>query len=305
MNDTNMHPTLTLLLALAFAAPLTACSAKSEESSGSAGAKNGQAGSEAPAKDIAATFGDTPSIPSIFEGLDIGMQESAAGGSLPIAIDDYGDDVFIAQAAFTRSGILTELEIDVSKAVEAKLHERWGEPMKITINGEDAGIWLDPATTLRVRATSSISDGHVSLAFSRYEPYRALMGEGASVPFLPEDPLHGKSEDAVKAALGDAVEGSGTALELPLPATEFDSPYASPTLKITLARGEVSRVTWSIPYLSDESRDEILAFVRTKWGEPASSDPAENTYDFVVGPRAIRAFAYDDRQWNFYVTAPG
>jgi hypothetical protein len=293
---------VTLALPLLFAVAGCDKDKKSEADS-----KDAEAKPAVEKKDPATLFtGDKVTLPPVFGKLTLGMKQDdakAAMADLPedgtIKTEEYPDFRFNVDFD-DETKKLTRMYFSMPKADAIKLvTAKWGEPKKGTDLGKEVLWWFNPEANLRVSVADSFSEGESYVEFTHYWPVKQLLGEGKDIAFAKDAPLLGltvadleakypnfikkeseeeakKSQEEIAKLAGEeakALMGKPTAsVDLEYPPTEWDR-YWTPVHLSWSDDGKIERFWFGIGFEPHPpAKDEILAFLESKWGKPTEED---------------------------------
>lgn len=263
---------------------------------------------------------EKPELPGPLATLEFGMAPEEVKKAAPSVGDGYEkaeeyEETYFGYYVPEDSGKLKSARVVVEAEgfdLEKVLTEAWGEPKK----GEDLGkpklYWFNPEK--KVRATISQGFGkEKEVQFEQYLPAKELLGEGKETLGVEDHPLLGATYDDLTthykehlevltqeqaqkqrermekmtgkdlSALGDAVATSN----IDLPPTEFGSQFTR--IHPTFEDGKIARYRVQIDYKPyPEAKDEILGFIKEKWGEPKEEEKyGKKLLVFNKNPRVV------------------
>ena len=288
-------------------------------------------------KEISTLFtGDKVTMPAPFAGITPGMtaeEAKKANPELPedgtIKTEEYPDTWFnvdIDDDTKLVSRVFFNLPKD--KAVAAA-KAAWGEPKEGTDLDRKVSWWFNPEAGLRMSMMDAFSEGETSVEITRYWPLAKLIGEGPEIAFEKDAPLLGltvaeleqkypdyikkeSAEDAAKTQedvaklAGDeakALMGKPSAsVDLEYPPTEWGK-FWTPIQISWDDEGKIERYWFAIDYEPHPAaRDEIMAFLKKKWGEPKEEeDLGDTVYVFSEDPRIEVKDDDISKAWDIYV----
>lgn len=276
-------------------------------------------------KDPATLFiGDKVTLPELLGKLTLGMTQEQAKAAMPELPEDgtlkpeaYEDMRFYVNFDDDTKK-MTRIYFNMPKADAVKLATaKWGEPKKGTDLGKEVLWWFNPEGKLRVSVADSFSEGEASIEFTAYMPVNDLLGaEGKDLAFAKDAPLLGltvadleakyapflkkESEEEAKKSQEDlakfagedvkALMGKPTAsVDLEYPPTEW-AKYWTPIHLSWSDEGKIERFWFGIDFEPHPAaKDELLAFFKTKWGEPTTEkehgDFGDDIFVFSQDPR--------------------
>jgi hypothetical protein len=302
------------VLALPLLIALPACDKKKEEE------KKEEEKPKVEKKEISTLFtGDKVTLPAPFGGLKLGMTLDEGKAAAPGMADD-GDikteeyeDVWFKADFDDDTKKLSRVYFNLPKAEAVKLMTaQWGEPKKATEYDKEMLWWFNPEAELRVSIGDSFTDGEAHVEFTHYQPVAKFLGEGPEIEFQKAAPLLGLTiadldskygawikktteEEAAQrkadiekfaGAEAGAAMGKPTAdVDLEYPPTEWGK-YWTPVHFMWSDDGKINRVWFAIDYEAHpEARDEIMALLKKKWGEPKEEDEyGDKIYVFSEEP---------------------
>ncbi|MEX1363510.1 MAG: hypothetical protein AB1Z98_10310 [Nannocystaceae bacterium] len=325
----------TVALALCLGAT-TGCD-EPEERKAEARANDKNAEKAAPAKDPVALLKatKTPELPGPLATLAFGMTADEAKKAAPSLedgrkfLDEYGGAYFSYYVP-DDTGKLNRASLQIEGADMAKLlTEAWGEPKK----GEDLGkpkfFWFNEAK--KMRATVSQGYGQEDeVQFEAYLPAQELLGDGkATLGFEKADrPLLGATREQFIKSYADVLEtlteeeAEKKLKELEklagndLSALGPDAASSNIDLLPTEYGSELTRV---YPNFADdgtidrfrvgidfepvpEAKEEILALIKAKWGEPTEEEKYGDTIlVFSEDPRVTVKEDTISKKWDVEV----
>lgn len=275
-------------------------------------------------KDPATLFtGDKVTMPPVFGTITLGMtqeQAKAAMASLPEdgTIEDAGYPDFRFYCDFDdKTKKLTRVYFNMPKADAVKLvTAKWGEPKKGTELDKEVLWWFNPEANLRVAVKDAFTDNESHIEFTYYWPVKQLLGEGKEIAFAKDAPLLGltvadleakyptwikkeseeeakENQEQIAKLAGEevkAVMGKPTAsVDLEYPPTEWGA-YWTPVHLSWSDEGKIERYWFGIDFEPHPAaKDEILAFLKAKWGEPTEEK------EFGTAGDPIFVFSQDPR----------
>jgi hypothetical protein len=294
-------------------------------------------------KDPATLFtGDKVTIPPVFGTIKLGMtQEEAkqAMANLPedgtIKTEEY-PDIWFNCGFDDDTKKLTRMYFNMPKADVIKVvTAKWGEPKKGTDLGKEVLWWFNPEANLRVSIADSFSEGESSVEFTSYWPVKQLLGEGKELAFAKDAPLLGltvadleakypnfikkeseeeakKNQEDIAKLAGEeakALMGKPTAsVDLEYPPTEWGR-YWTPVHLSWSDEGKIDRYWFGIDFEPHPpAKDEIMAFLKTKWGEPVEEkefgDSGDPVFVFSQDPRIEVKEDTISNKWDITVEPP-
>lgn len=264
-----------LVVALAVFGTFAGCSKKDSEGSKSAPLTKEKAAAPAKQALTAAWFGKAVALPGVLAKVKIG---GAYDEALKAAGADSSGDLPESEFEGVRYGIskdnnvVTEVNLWLPQAMKPRLVEAWGEGKEITSKNSVTTAWFNPETGIRATYSNQSSGDDAYLRFERYLPLAKFLGEGKQIAVLAQ-PLIGLTPDAAAKAYPEYPYRNG--LSLTLPPTEWelgetDLVWYSPS-------GTIESVSFQISYKGrPEAKNEILAAIKAKWGEPKGEDKDSN-----------------------------
>ncbi|MGM0576922.1 MAG: hypothetical protein ACQEXJ_14455 [Myxococcota bacterium] len=142
---------------------------------------------EPPKKDVAdLVVGDTPRLPSVLDGVDLGMAREEVEEALPamtegglLPAEDY-EDVFVNLGFDPSTGRLLRVWFSLpADRGEELVTEAWGDPVVVEEFDEEKKVWFDPGEGIRAALSEGFGEG-MELEFTRYLPAERMIGEGAA-----------------------------------------------------------------------------------------------------------------------------
>jgi hypothetical protein len=291
-------------------------------------------------KDPATLFtGDKVTMPAVFGTVTLGMTQEQAKAAMPtlpedgtIKTEEYPDLRFNTDFD-DDSKKLTRVYFSLPKADAIKFAtEKWGEPKKGTDLGKEVLWWFNPEAGLRVSIADSFSEGEVYVEFTSYIPVKQFLGEGKELAFAKDAPLLGltvadleakypaflkkeseeeakKSQEDLAKFAGDevkAVLGKPTAsVDLEYLPTEW-AKYWTPVHLSWSDEGKIERFWFGIDFEPHPAaKDELMAFFKTKWGEPTEEDEyGDKLFVFSQDPRIEVKEDTISNKWDITVELP-
>lgn len=334
MKLTNILST-TVALALCLGAT-TGCD-KSEEKKDEAKADDKSGEKAAPAKDPAELLKatKTPELPGPLATLSFGMTADEAKKAAPSLedggkfLDEYGGAYFSYYVP-DDTGKLKSASLQIEGADMAKLlTEAWGEPKK----GEDLGkpkfFWFNEAK--KMRATVSQGYGKEDeVQFEAYLPAQELLGDGkTTLGFEKADqPLLGATREQLAKSYADVLEvlseeeaekkrkelekftgkdlsalgPAAASSNIDLLPTEYGSQFTRVHPNFA-DDGTIDRFRVGIDFEPvPEAKEEILALIKAKWGEPTEEEKYGDTIlVFNEDPRVTVKEDTISKKWDVEV----
>jgi hypothetical protein len=329
-----LHALRSSLLIALLALGTTACSKDKAKEGGGESASGGEA--EAPTKDIKTLLsGKAPTLPAEFKGVAPLATLKEAKKAFPGLPDDsmfdgpYPDTSFRIYVPDDETEVqLVSVSILRPQALEL-VKAAWGEPTMTEDLGKKVPAWFNPEEGLRAVLSEGFSDSD-NLEFTRYIPYEKFLGaEGKGFAFESAKTILGASVDDLRTAYakeivetnaeqaakdradlkkfaGDKVDILGDAK----PSVRLDflpTEYGSYDTRVHLSFGDdklVERVWFGIDFRSrPEARDEILAFINKKLGEPKEEEEyGDPIWIYSTEPKIQLKEDTISKKWDITIT---
>lgn len=287
------------------AAPGDAAAGKSDAKTAGKAEPDAEADAVTPTKDPKALFTSTsPELPGPLAKLRFGMTKAEITEAAPELEDGYASakeyaDTWFGYYVPTERKTLNTVRVVVEAEgfeLEKVLTAAWGEPERGTHLEHAKLFWFNPEKELR--ATVSMGYGkEKEVQFERYLPAKRLLGEGKDRLGIETTPLLGATYEDLAKNYGQWLEiltkeqaerqraqleaMTGKTLDIlgdAVPSTNIDllpTEYGSSFTRInpTLEDGKIVRLRLGIDYEQfPPAKDEILALLKAKWGEPTAHD---------------------------------
>ncbi len=239
-------------------------------------------------------FGKEIASLSVLANVKVGMTEAqvlAAVPQFPAIVSSLVDagpaDVMMSVYVPKSSGVVQSTRMTLPPAAMDMLVKAWGPPVEITSSiKEQLNVWFNPKTGSRAVAQTETILEQISVVFDSYLPYQQLLGEDKDlIAFLPK-PLVGLTADEIKAAYA-ANLGKEDDVQLTFPPTEYGK-YET-RVNFFMNEGKADNARFSIPYEGRVgAKDEILTFMKKKWGEPTVATDYEKSLVFRAAAPVIK-----------------
>lgn len=289
-------------IAAIFALPLLLASSGCDKKSDTEGDTKTEEKPKVEKKELSTLFtSDKPTLPPPFGALKLGMSEEEGKKAVP-AMDD-GDikseeypEVWFKADFDDKTKKLNRVYFNLPKDEAVKLMTaQWGAPQKGTDLGKEVLWWFNPEAELRASLADSFSEGEAHVEFTHYLPLAKFLGEGPEIAFQKDAPLLGlsvadleakygpyvkkeseeeakKNQEEIKKMAGEeagALMGKPKAsVDLEYPPTEWGK-YWTPVNLSWSDDGKIERAWFGIDFEPNPAaKDEIMAFLKKKWGEP-------------------------------------
>jgi hypothetical protein len=245
--------------------------------------------------------GDKVTLPPPFASLKLGMTEAEGNAAVPnmddgtLKPEEYPDVWFKADFD-DETKKLTRVYFNLPKAEAIQLlTAQWGPPQKATEYDKEVLWWFNAEAELRASVSDSFSDGESHIEFTHYWPLAKFLGDGPELAFQKDAPLLGltaaeleakyapfiKKESEEEAAKNQADikkmagEEAGALMGKPTASIDLEYPpldwgkYWTPIHLSWSDDGKIERAWFGIDFEPNPAaKDEIMAFLKTKWGEP-------------------------------------
>jgi hypothetical protein len=294
-------------------------------------------------KDPATLFtGDKVTLPPVMGTIALGMTQEQATAAMPglpedgtIKSEEYPDLRF--HCSFDDdTKKLTRMYFNMPKPDAIKfVTAKWGEPKKGTDLGKEVLWWFNPEAKLRASVSDSFSEGEASIEFTAFMPVNEFLGADKDLAFAKDAPLLGltvpeveakyaavlkkKSEEEAKKDAEDLAKFAGeeakalmgkpkASVSLEYPPTEWGS-YWTPVHLSWSDEGKVQRYWFGIDFEPHPAaKDELMAFFKTKWGEPVQEkeygDFGDDVFVFSQDPRIVVKEDTISNKWDISVEPP-
>lgn len=327
-------------LALAFALlAIPACDKPAETSkTDDKAAKDGKGDAKAPAseKDPKELFtSKVPELPAPLAALKFGMTEEEIKKAAP-DIEAYGKskefkDTYLGYYVPDDKKTLQSVRVVVEAegvSLEKLLTAAWGEPKRGENLGNPKLFWFNPEKEIR----ASIDTGYgkeKEVQFDPYLPAKKLLGEGKEKLGIETTPLLGATVEDLQKNYAqylevmtkeqaeeqrkqiekmagqnlDALGAAGPSTNLDLLPTEYGSSFTR--INPTFEGGKMVRYRVGIAFEQfPPAKDEILALLKAKWGEPKEQEEYGQK-QWLFNAAAPKVIVKDDdisKQWDIEVT---
>jgi hypothetical protein len=231
-------------------------------------------------QELATLFvGDKVTLPPPFVGLKLGMTVAEGKAAVP-SMGDGGDieseeypDVWFKADFDKDADKLTRVYFNLPKAKALELMTaQWGEPKQATAHAQEVLWWFNPEAQLRASISDSFTEGGALVELTHYWPIETFLGDGAELAFQKDAPLLGLSREELEAKYEPWIRKQGDDLDLEYPPLEWGK-YWTPVHFTWTDDGKIRRVWFSLGFEPHPAaKDEILALLKNKWGEPKEED---------------------------------
>ncbi len=288
---------------------------------GTADAKGGTADAQTPTKDPKQLFtGKAPELPGPLAKLSFGMTAEEITKAAPELEDGYASakeyadtwfGYYVPEERKTMTSVRVVVETEGFE-LEKVLTAAWGEPKRGTYLEHAKLFWFNPEK--EIRATVSMGYGkEKEVEFERYLPAARLLGEGKDRLGIETTPLLGATYEDLTKNYGQWLEiltkeqaerqraqieaMTGKKLDIlgdAVPSTNIDllpTEYGNSFTRVspTLEGGKIVRLRLGIDYEQfPPAKDEILALLKAKWGEPTEQEKyGRKQWLFNAAPKVI------------------
>ena len=231
---------------------------------------------------------------SVLANVKVGMTEAqvlAAVPQFPAIVSSLvkagPEDVLMSVYIPKSSGVVQSTRMTLPPAATEMLIKAWGPPIETTNNiKQKRSVWFNPKTGIRAVAEPNDMLEQTSIVFDTYLPYAQMLGEDKdTIAFLPKPVLDLTAEE-IKAAYAANLAKENT-LRLSFPPTEYGM-YET-RVNFFIYEGKSRNVSFSLPYEGRTgAKEEILAFMKKKWGEPTISTDYEKSLVFRAAAPVIK-----------------
>lgn len=225
----------------------------------------------------------------------VGMTEAEVKAALPnkpAIIDSLvnagPDEVLISVYAPKATGVVQSSRMLMPEEGVAMLKTAWGEPVETTTSiGQVQKVWFNAKTGARVTMDEKDPFGKVSLVFDSYMPYTQMLGEDKDVVAILPKPFLGLSAAEIKAAYADTAVTEGDDVRLRLPPSELE--MFETRVHFFIYEGKARNARFKIPYGTRVgAKEEIMAFMKKKWGEPTQGTDYKKSLIFHAAPPVVK-----------------
>ncbi len=225
----------------------------------------------------------------------VGMTEAEVKAALPnkpAIIDSLvnagPDEVLMSVYAPKATGVVQSSRMLMPEEGVAMLKTAWGEPVETTTSiGQVQKVWFNAKTGARVTMDEKDPFGKVSLVFDSYMPYTQMLGEDKDVVAILPKPFLGLSAAEIKAAYADTAVTEGDDVRLRLPPSELE--MFETRVHFFIYEGKARNARFKIPYGTRVgAKEEIMAFMKKKWGEPTQGTDYKKSLIFHAAPPVVK-----------------